>query len=318
LTGLETQTKHIAQAYAQGAVDYLVKPFDPDILRSKVAVFVELFLKRHELQVQTALAQKREREALENRRLYESERGARAQAESIAQARQDIIAVVSHDLRSPMSSIVANASIIKRKLAKGETDTIARIETIERSVARMDSLVNDLLDTARIQAGNLGIDAKAEDVASMLDQVVEQFRPVLAVKQQSLDVILRGEMPAVKCDRERIFRVFSNLIGNAGKFSPAGSTIIVEAIARHGEILFSVIDRGCGISSEQRLHIFEPYWQASQQRQQGLGLGLAIAKGIVEAHDSRIWVESEVGSGSRFLFTLPCADREAGQSEASA
>ena len=127
--------QEIAQAYAKGAVDYLTKPFDPDILRSKVAVFVELFRKRKELQVQTELAQRREREALENRRLYENERGARAHAEAVARAREDIIAVVSHDLRNPMSTIAAAAGIIKLAAARGMTDGIVkRVETIEHSV----------------------------------------------------------------------------------------------------------------------------------------------------------------------------------------
>jgi signal transduction histidine kinase len=308
LTGLETKAKDISHAYAQGAVDYLVKPFDPDILRSKVAVFVELFLKRQELLVQTALAQKREREAVENRRLYETERGARAHAEEIARAREDIITVVSHDLRNPMTSILANAGIIKRKLVQGDADTVrACVETIERSVSQMDSLVNDLLDTARIQAGNLAVDMRVEDVRSLLQQIAEQFRPVLGAKQQVLEIAVQADVTCARCDRQRVFRVFSNLIGNASKFSPAGMTITVEASARPGEILFGVADHGCGISSDQQAHIFEPYWQASQERKLGLGLGLAIAKGIVEAHGTRIWVESQVGTGSRFLFTLPSA-----------
>jgi len=313
LTGLETKAKDVSQAYAQGAVDYLVKPFDPDILRSKVAVFVELFLKRQELQVQTALAQKKEREAVENRRLYETERGARAHAEEIARAREDIIAVVSHDLRNPMTSILANAAIIKRRLLQGDADTVrACVETIERSVSQMDSLVNDLLDTARIQAGNLAVDMKVEDVRSLLQQIAEQFRPVLGAKQQVLDIVVQPDVTLAKCDRQRVFRVFSNLIGNASKFSPAGETIGVEASVRPGEILFGVTDHGCGISSDQQAHIFEPYWQASQERKLGLGLGLAIAKGIVEAHGTRIWVESQVGTGSCFLFTLPSADGDEG------
>jgi signal transduction histidine kinase len=124
--------------------------------------------------------------------------------------------------------------------------------------------------------------------------------------------VVQADVTHAKCDRQRIFRVFSNLIGNASKFSPAGETIGVEASARPGEILFSVTDHGCGISSDQQVQIFEPYWQASQQRQLGLGLGLAIAKGIVEAHGTRIWVESQVGTGSRFLFTLPSVDGDEG------
>jgi signal transduction histidine kinase len=308
LTGLETQPQSIGYAYAKGAVDYLVKPFDPDILRSKVAVFVELFLKRRELQTQTELAQRREREALENRRLYESERGARAQAEVIARAREDIIAVVSHDLRNPMSAIMASASLIKNAVAKGETHGIRRrVETIERSVARMDRIVNDLLDTAKIQSGGLSVQIKEEDIGTLLDQVGDLLRPVLAEKTQTLEVVVERTLPRAKCDKERVFQVFSNLIGNASKFSREGDKIIVEASVRAEEILFAITDHGCGISTDHQTHIFEPYWQASQQRREGLGLGLAIVKGIIEAHGSRIWVESRVAEGSRFFFTLPAA-----------
>ena len=308
LTGLETHQQAIVYAYAKGAVDYLVKPCDPDILRSKVSVFVELFLKRRELQQQTELAQRREREALENRRLYESERGARVQAEVIAQARQDIIAVVSHDLRNPMGAILTSASLIKKAAQKGEIDgAIRRAETIERGVARMQRIVNDLLDTAKIQAGGLSIEIKEADVAPLLDQVGELLRPVLAERKQTLEISVDGPLPRAKCDRERLFQVFSNLIGNASKFSPEGDHITVEASARAQEILFAVTDHGCGISADQQVHIFEPYWQASQERKRGLGLGLAIVKGIVEAHGTRIWVESRVGVGTRFFFTLPSA-----------
>jgi CheY-like chemotaxis protein len=156
LTARDTKALEIAQAYAHGAVDYLIKPVDPDILRSKVAFFVELFRHREELKAQTELAQQREQEAAENRRLYERERGARAQAEAIARAREDIIAVVSHDLRNPMSAIAANASIMRMRLAKNSGEDLATcVDAVERNVTRMERLVSDLLDTARIQSGGL-------------------------------------------------------------------------------------------------------------------------------------------------------------------
>jgi two-component system, sensor histidine kinase len=310
LTGLETRQQEIIHAYAKGAVDYLIKPFDPDILRSKVSVFVELYLKRKELQTQTELAQRREREALENRRLYESERGARTQAEAIARAREDIIAVVSHDLRTPMGTINGSAAIIRQMLAKGETDgVLRRVDTIQRSVAGMQSIVDDLLDTTKIHSGRLAVEIKDEEVGAMLEQVADQHRPIFAPKRQSLEILVGETLPRVRCDKERMFRVFSNLLGNASKFSPDGGTITVEATARPEDILFTVADQGCGIAADQLPHIFEPYWQASQERKHGLGLGLAIVKGIIEAHGSRIWVESRAGAGSRFFFTLPSAPR---------
>ncbi len=309
LTACDADPKDVARGYALGAVDYLVKPFDPHTLRSKVAVFVELFVRGQELQAQTALAQHREREAIENRRLYEKERGVRTQAETIARAREEIIAVVSHDLRNPLMAIDANAEMICRKLEQGDTDgVLARAETIRRGVARMDALVRDLLDTASIQSGNLTVRLQVEEVTGMVRQVADLLRPVLASANQTLEIFLPEGPLRARCDRERIFQVLSNLVGNAGKFSPDGSSITIIVSARPQEIVFEVLDRGCGISSEHLPQIFDPYWRASQKRREGLGLGLAIAKGIIDAHQGRIWVESRPGVGSKFVFSLVPAE----------
>jgi len=309
LTARDVDRKELARGYASGAVDYLVKPFDPDILRSKVAIFVELFLNDRELRAQAALAQQREGEASESRRLYETEREARANAEAIARAREEIIAVVSHDLRNPMTAIAANAVIIGRKVEQGDMDEIkARAETIRRAVGRMEALARDLLDTASIQSGNLTMRVQVEDVTAIVSQVADLLKPVLATSEQVLEGVVPGTPLRARCDRERIFQVLSNLVGNASKFSPEGSLISIGVNARPREIVFEVRDRGCGVSPEQLPHIFEPYWRASQKRRQGLGLGLAIAKGIVEAHDGRIWVESRPKTGSKFAFSLPPAE----------
>jgi signal transduction histidine kinase len=115
-------------------------------------------------------------------------------------------------------------------------------------------------------------------------------------------------MSSARCDRDRVFQVFSNLIGNASKYSREDTTIRIEAQERPGEILFVVSDQGSGIAPDHLPHIFEPYWQASPERRHGLGLGLAIVKGIIEAHQSRIWVESRSGAGTQFYFTLPIAE----------
>jgi signal transduction histidine kinase len=305
LTAGDRDPKEVERGYALGAVDYLVKPFEPHILRSKVAVFVELFLRGEELKAQTELAQRRAREAIENRRLYESERQARVDAEAIAHAREEAIAIVSHDLRNPMSVVAANADIICRDLVKGDTDgALARAGAIKRGMARMDALVRDLLDTARIQSGSLTVQFEVEDVTGIVREVVELLGPLLAAEKQTLEVVLPAAPIRARCDRHRIFQVLSNLVGNASKFSPAGGSIVIKVTQGSHVVRVEVIDRGCGISADQLTHIFEPYWRASPTRQQGLGLGLAIAKGIVEAHGHRISVESRVGEGSQFAFEL--------------
>jgi signal transduction histidine kinase len=308
LTAGDAEGRNMARGYAVGAVDYLIKPFDPEVLRSKVAVFVELFLMNQELKHQTELARRREREALENRRLYESERGARTQAEAIARAREDAIAMVSHDLQNPMAAVGANIDLLVTRLEQGDSDGASnRVDAIRRGMDRMTSLVQDLLDTARIQSGNLTISANAEDLVSIVHQAAELLGPTLAMKRQPFELKLPSRSPAVRCDRERILQVFSNLLGNASKYSPEQSAITLEANVRAGDAMISVHDHGCGIAADQVPHIFEPYWQALSARSRGLGLGLAIAKGIVAAHGGRIWVDSESGIGSHFHFTIPLA-----------
>ncbi|HMI85494.1 MAG TPA: hybrid sensor histidine kinase/response regulator [Polyangiaceae bacterium] len=309
LTGVDTQARIMSQAYAQGAVDYLVKPFDPGILRSKVAVFVELYRKSQELKAQTEIARQREVEAAESRLLYEEERSARAHAEEIARTRQEAVAVVSHDLRNPMNAISTSATLMAMAIEKGNTDgLLARVQTIQNAVSRMNALIRDLLDTTRIQSGGLTIHLLAEDLSVIVGQIVQLLTPILAAKKQTFEIALPEGGVFAAFDRERIFQVLSNLVGNASKFSPEGTAITIRATAATSEILVEVIDRGAGISSEHLPRIFEPYWRASQQRQTGLGLGLAIAKGIIDAHRCRIWVESRVGEGSRFCFTLPMPD----------
>jgi signal transduction histidine kinase len=305
LTAADPVPQLVSQAYARGAVDYLVKPFDPEILRSKVSVFIELFLKNQELRAQTEHARRREREALENRKLYEIERGARAHAEEVAKVREDAIAVVSHDLRNPMTSIAANAALLRRQLGPNPPDgTLARVVAIQRSVERMNSLVSDLLDTARMRSGRLALEFRDADIVALIHQAAELFAPTFAEKQQHLELSLAAEAATVMCDRARILQVLSNLLGNAAKFGPPESTISIQLSIQPEEVTIAIRDKGRGIPDDQMPHIFEPYWQAAQQRSEGLGLGLAIAKGIVEAHGARIWVESQSGSGTQFYFTL--------------
>jgi len=287
LTGLGLDPSAVSQAYERKAVDYLVKPFEPDALRSKVAVFIDLYVKNQELRVQTELAQQKEREA---------------------QAREAAMAVVSHDLRNPMSSISANAVLLRRKLeARGDEELLRRVEAIQRGVDRMNSLVSDLLDTARIQSGSLSVELRREDVVTIIRQCADMLAAAFAERQQRIELGLPSRPVLVMCDRNRILQVISNLLGNAGKFSPAQSSISIELSLQPNEATIAIRDHGCGIPSDQLSHIFEPYWQACRERRQGLGLGLAIAKGIVEAHGTRIWAESEPGVGSQFCFTLPRA-----------
>jgi signal transduction histidine kinase len=169
----------------------------------------------------------------------------------------------------------------------------------------MTRLVGDLLDLAKVDAGGtLPVEVAARDVADLVAQAAELQESLAASQQIRLTVEVTRPTYAM-CDGDRVQQVLANLIGNAIKFTPRGGTIHVRAWASEGEVIVSVKDTGSGIPSEQLPHLFEPYWQADAHKKRGAGLGLSIAKAIVDAHGGRIRVETAPGAGSSFCFTLP-------------
>ena len=243
-------------------------------------------------------------QALERANLYDAAQKARAEADASRRTRENLLAVVSHDLRNPLSAIATTASILAKGEIGREPGRLARYGTnILRAAQRMDRLIIDLLDLAKIESGRLRIEPQEHGAAAIVKDSVDILAPVASGK----GLVLKAEVPLpdvrVHCDRERILQVLSNLLGNALKFTEEG-TIIVSAREGEGEARFAVADTGCGVAADQIPHIFERYWQAKSARD-GIGLGLSIAKGIVEAHGGRIWVESKIGEGTMFFFTLP-------------
>ena len=227
------------------------------------------------------------------------------QARAATQAREDLLATVSHDLKNPLSSIRLSSELLLRTAANAQTSKLA--ERIGGAAQRMTSLINDLLQAAKIEAGVLQTAGEPQDAASLLELAADAARTIAAVR--SIELRVHGPTPRsqVLCERDLILRVFSNLIGNAIKFSPEGRPVSIEAEAVGGEVRFTVADGGAGISPEKLPHVFERYWQEKSSDRRGSGLGLYIAKGIVEAHGGRIWVESELGRGTAVHFTLPRA-----------
>lgn len=173
----------------------------------------------------------------------------------------------------------------------------------------MSRLIEDLLTAAKAENGRLSVDLRAEDVASIVDEAVQES--IGAAEEHSLVLESRvpRELPPASCDRGRILQVLANLLGNAIKFTPAHGRVSVDVSRRGAFVCFSVSDTGAGIAAPQLPHVFERYWQKKEDRRRGSGLGLYIAKAIVEAHGGKIWVESEVARGSTFSFTVPPAFR---------
>ncbi|MEP6621202.1 MAG: ATP-binding protein [bacterium] len=238
--------------------------------------------------------------AVDNALLY-------GEAQRATRARDDVLAIVSHDLRNPLNTIQMSASFLLDVLAEPGADVpiIPQLEIIRRATKRANALIQDLLDVSRIDAGTLAV-AHAETSAELLltDAVLEQ-EPVVLAKGLVFEHAWTGADVAVAADRSRISQVFSNLVGNAVKFTPAGGTVSLHGERRGGYVVFEITDSGTGIAEEHLPHLFDRFWQATQASRAGAGLGLFIVKGIVDAHGGQVEIESTPGTGTTFRFTLP-------------
>ncbi len=222
-----------------------------------------------------------------------------ASARSAIRSREELLAVVSHDLRNPLNVVQLALAMIK-----DDPDVLAgALPRAERGVQRMQRLIEDLLELARIDAGTLHIDAQGTEVTSIIDDIYEQHRGLAQTKGISL--VREGSRLAVQAvaDRHRLGQALTNLLGNSLKFTPTGGTIRIGAETRADGVVFSISDTGSGIAREHLDHIFDRFWQP-EQRRDGVGLGLAIVKGIVDAHQGSIEVESSPGQGTTFRIVL--------------
>lgn len=240
--------------------------------------------------------------SIDNARLYR-------RAQDAIRARDEVLRIVSHDLRNPIGAVSTGASFLlesaPEELPRGLHTRV--LETIRRSATQAGRMIEDLLDVSALQAGRLTIDRAPATVAPLLEEAVEMNRR--AAEQHAIRIERRvdGSLPRVLVDRDRVLQIFGNLLGNALKFTPEGGCIELGAADDGDAVRFWVADTGPGIPAEQIPLLFVPFWQARRADRRGIGLGLAIVKGLVEAHGGRVWVESAVGAGSRFSFTLPRA-----------
>jgi signal transduction histidine kinase len=264
------------------------RPFEPEIL----ALAMELCRR-------VALA-------IDNAHLYE-------EAQRATQAREELLAIVSHDLRNPLSVIITNARLLEGDAARrADPDRAQKMaRSILRSADSMSRLIGDLLAFAQIQAGRLSVEPRAVDVGDLIDETLEMFKPTTAEKGILLDGAVDSNLRAVG-DRGRVLQVLSNLVANAIKFTPRGGHIDLRAQREQQEALFTISDSGAGIAEDDLPHIWDRFWRAAKTSASGVGLGLSIVKALVEAQGGRIWAESKIGSGTTFHFTLPLAEGEQG------
>ena len=304
LSAIDRDASYVARGYRHGAVDYLIKPYEPEILRSKVTVFVDLYLKGERIKWQAALLHERERAAL----LLAGEQEARRQAEAASRLKDEFLAVVSHELRTPLTAILGWAQLL-RAGARGAVDQARALEAIERNAAVQARLVGDLLDVSRIITGKLNLEACPIDLPAVVLAAVEAVRPAAQAKDIALDVAVDGSLGGFEGDAARLQQVCGNLLTNAVKFTPRSGHVAVRLAERDGAAELAVSDTGQGIPASFLPHVFERFRQAdttSTRAHGGLGLGLALVRTLVELHGGTVRAASPgEGKGAVFTVTLP-------------
>ncbi len=233
--------------------------------------------------------------------LFEAEQSARL-------AREEVLAVVSHDLRNPLSTIVmGTAALASLDLGDKAPRVRKTTEKLQRATQRMSRLIDDLVDFASIQGGRMVIEAHPSHADDIVNATLDMFESLAQERDVRLESELPADLPAVLCDQHRAVQALTNLVSNAVKVSAPGGRVVLSASRTDRMVVFAVRDHGPGIAADELPLLFERYYRSKKSGYKGTGLGLAIAKGIIDAHGGRIWGESTVGAGSCFSFTLPVA-----------
>jgi signal transduction histidine kinase len=232
-----------------------------------------------------------------------------ARAKRAIHARDTVLGIVAHDLRNPLTTILMQAALLHRAGSQPERRSRQPAETIERACRRMSRIIQDLLDVARIEEGQLSIERERVSPRQSIVEAIDAYAAAATVGGIELQLECAHELPQVWADRYRLLQILENLVSNALKFTPPGGTVRIGAARSSAEVLFSVADTGSGISPENLRHIFDRFWRLRKSDRTGLGLGLPIVKGLVEAHGGHVWAESAVDQGTTFFFTMPLAPR---------
>ena len=292
LTGLDDDATAV-QAVQAGAQDFLVKgQVDGGLLARSIRYACE-----------------RKRLDQERTRLLESERSAREMAEGAVRARDEMLRVVAHDLGNSLSAMLVTAKVLARtvpqELAGGSA--LRRVENIRTLAEQMQRLRQDLLDVALLEAGQLSMEPGPCSPESIVEQALERYRAVAEERSIELSGEAAVGLPPVLADESRLLQALANLLTNALKFTPEGGRVAIAADLCGNAVRFRVRDSGPGVPEENLPRLFDRFWTTRKDNPTGAGLGLAIARGIVEAHGGRIWAESEPGEGATFQMEVPVA-----------
>ena len=298
------------RGYESGAVDFLHKPLSPFEVRSKVAMFVDLYRHRKALSMQLEVveAARREQEAL----LAEL-RETQAELQKAVEMRDVFMSIASHELRTPLNGLILDVQLRRLRLEQGRMDAFTAdklremVARDERQIRSLTRLIDDMLDVSRIRTGKLSIRPQAGDLGVLAGRVVETLAPQFASAGSRVELTVEGDVP-VLIDEFRIEQVLVNLLTNALRYG-RGQPVSVRVAAGAGQARIEVRDQGVGISEADQRRVFEQFERVTESGSpQGLGLGLFISEQIVQAHDGRIELSSRLGEGSCFSVVLPLAE----------
>ena len=313
ITGVNVSDLDRLQGYKLGAVDYVSIPVVPEILRSKVAVLVELYCQRRELrQVNRSLAEANSRLALANSTLQvEKTRELEQLNSTLREAnrhKDEFLAMLAHELRNPLAPIHNAVQLMRSPQLPPEQLVWAR-EVIERQVGHLTKLVDDLLDVSRITRGKINVVRETIELATVVERAVETVQPMLVLQRHELIVKVDCEPLLLDGDLTRLTQIVGNILSNAIKYTDDGGRIELSAGSIGDDIEIRVRDNGIGIEPEVLPLVFDLFAQASQlngRSQTGLGIGLALAKRLAEMHGGDVQASSDgPGKGSEFIVRLP-------------
>jgi signal transduction histidine kinase len=324
-----------SRGYELGAVDYILTPVIPEVLRSKVRVFIDLYRAHSELaESYQALEQRvaeRTRELRESnerlqaeiveRRRAESDREAllareqvlRAEAEELSRLKDEFLATMSHELRTPLNAIFGWITLLRTRRLDEPTEERA-LETIERNARAQKRLIEDLLDVSRVVTGKVTLELAAVDPRRIIEASIETMLPAAQAKGIALDPVLDAGVGVLRGDSARLQQTVCNLLSNAIKFTPMGGRVEIKLSRRDGEAEITVRDSGQGIKPEFLPYVFDRFRQEDgsiSRRHGGLGLGLAIVRHLVELHGGRVSAMSDgEGQGATFTIRVPIRQTE--------
>ncbi len=337
VTAISKEQKHVFKGYEAGAVDYLFKPYDPVVLKSKVRVFVELFSQRRELEDTKVSLQLLNRRLEE--RVHQKTLDLQAKADELQQANQRLVELdemktaflssVSHELRTPLTSVMGFAKLIDKEFLKSFTPLASEDSVLEKKCRRIHEnlmvignegerltrLINDVLDLNRIESGHVIWNDEEIFPSGLLSQCLRTMevcfhnRPAVELLKDFPDTL-----PPIRADRDKLEQVLINLLDNASKFTHEGFIALRARTTADDQLLVMVEDSGEGIPLQDREKVFDKFHQVRGDtlhgKPRGTGLGLAICRQIVQHYKGRIWVESQPGRGSMFNFTIPLSRPE--------